>query len=262
MYNVVIIADCTQDIYYTEKCIQETDLPLNVTNKFTESNVAFEFIRNNDIDIVISDITLCDISGLDVARKILKKNFHCMFILVSNSHEFSYEVARDCIDVGVADYLIKPLKKEVLTNSLNRVIEKLQLYEQYYMKPISQPLTNDLSEMSLSETQAEKIYDFIVKNHTETISMSDITSEFYFSESYINKLLVKYKGKSFKRILNDIRIEHAKSLMMKYPQMSISEIANFVGFNNAHYFSRVYKAYTGLSPSYDRAMKIESIQRT
>lgn len=262
MYNVVIIADCYQDIICMEKYLHEINLPLNITNKYIKGDEAFKFISNNNVNIVISDFTLDGMSGLNIATETLKINPSCMFIMVSNSYEFSYQVARDFINVGVADYLIKPLKKELLHNSLSMVIEKLQLYGKYYdMLSTSYISEYYSSEMNIGESRAEEIYDFIKENHTEPITMSDITSEFYFSESYINKLLVEYKGKSFKKILNDVRIEHARQIMMRYPQMPINEVSELVGYNNANYFSRVYKVYTGLSPLYDRPIKIESIER-
>ena len=68
-----------------------------------------------------------------------------------------------------------------------------------------------------------------------------------FSANYLGDLLKKETGKSVKEHIKLFIIEKAKTLLLNQPQ-TIGEIAYKLGFNYPHYFSRMFKAQTGITP--------------
>jgi YesN/AraC family two-component response regulator len=68
-----------------------------------------------------------------------------------------------------------------------------------------------------------------------------------FSANYLGDLLKKETGKSVKEHINLFIIEKAKTLLLNQPH-TVSEIAYELGFNYPHYFSRMFKAQTGITP--------------
>ncbi|MBQ7900963.1 MAG: helix-turn-helix transcriptional regulator [Clostridia bacterium] len=78
--------------------------------------------------------------------------------------------------------------------------------------------------------------------------MKDICDEFHCSPSYVSHFFKKNKGITIKGYVNNLRIENAKQLL-KSTGLSIDEISFAVGFGDISYFSKVFKAHVGLSPT-------------
>lgn len=65
----------------------------------------------------------------------------------------------------------------------------------------------------------------------------------------MSKLFRKYKQMSFNEFVNQVRINKAKELMIQDSSLSMKAIGECVGFNDPFYFSKVFKQFTGTSPS-------------
>ena len=82
---------------------------------------------------------------------------------------------------------------------------------------------------------------------------SDITGELLEKEfggnfDYMNRVFRKTTGETIFRYLTRVRINHAKALILNSP-WKMSVIGSRVGFSDEYYFSRVFKKYTGKSPT-------------
>lgn len=82
----------------------------------------------------------------------------------------------------------------------------------------------------------------------EQLLMGDVAKYAYISSSYLSLLLKKETGKTFIEYLTDIRMEHARKLLLE-TEMKNYEVAQACGFANATYFSTVFKSVYGVSPS-------------
>lgn len=92
-----------------------------------------------------------------------------------------------------------------------------------------------------------------VKTHLDSQALSlkwIAENHLYVSVGYLSKQFVREEGIRFSDYLNRTRMEEAKKLLNLYQDVNIKTIAKQVGFgNNPHYFSQVFKKYTGLTPS-------------
>lgn len=86
---------------------------------------ALEFIKNLQPDLMITDIRMPGIDGLEMINqgKQIKKDID--FIIISGYSHFEY--AQSAIKYGVSDYLLKPIKKNELLDTLNKIREKYRL---------------------------------------------------------------------------------------------------------------------------------------
>ena len=84
--------------------------------------------------------------------------------------------------------------------------------------------------------------------HNDQLMMADVAKYAYVSSSYLSMILKKETGKTFIECLTDIRMEHAKKLLLE-TEMKNYEVAQACGFANATYFSTVFKSVYGVSPS-------------
>ena len=83
-----------------------------------DGNTAYEMIQEKKPDIVITDIRMPGLNGVELMRKTRENGIQVEFILVSGYRDFEY--ARSAVQLGALDYLLKPINKE----ELNRVLEK------------------------------------------------------------------------------------------------------------------------------------------
>ena len=93
----------------------------------------------------------------------------------------------------------------------------------------------------------KKTIEFVNKNYKKDISLGDAADHIGVSSSYLSKIFKEDYGKGFVEFLNMIRIQNAKALL-ENDMISLKDIADEVGFNNYHYFFRVFKNIVGVTP--------------
>ncbi len=89
---------------------------------------AFQLYLSNDIDIVITDVLMPRLSGLDLIKKIKETNPEASIIVVSASSNL--DIVREALRNGAYDYIIKPFSVDDIMFSINRIIERLKLIEE------------------------------------------------------------------------------------------------------------------------------------
>lgn len=93
-----------------------------------------------------------------------------------------------------------------------------------------------------------KVQKYIEDHCTEEISLKKVSQLFYVDMFYLSHLFKDNTGFSFKEYLILQRISKAKELLF-YTNDSITEICIKSGFNNVNHFIRIFKKYTGFTPS-------------
>lgn len=103
----------------------------------------------------------------------------------------------------------------------------------------------------------KKIDDYIVKHYRDSIRVQDIAQKFGFNYSYLCTVFRKYKGISPNEYIIEKRVQEAKFLLRTYPEMTVKEIADRVGYKDSLYFSRIFKKNTSYSPADYRHFAVE-----
>ena len=94
----------------------------------------------------------------------------------------------------------------------------------------------------------KKAIEYIHENYSEQLTLNDIAAHVYVSPSYVSRMFGREVGKNFVDYLNEVRIEKAKELLSDV-RYKTYEIADRVGIQDARYFSRLFKKYTGKTPT-------------
>lgn len=94
-----------------------------------------------------------------------------------------------------------------------------------------------------------KIQRYIGEHISETISLQTVCKYFGVSQAYLSKLFRKYTESSFNQYLTDTRMKRAMELMDADHDVFVKEIADMVGYSDQFYFSRIFRSYTGKSPT-------------
>ena len=94
----------------------------------------------------------------------------------------------------------------------------------------------------------KRALDFLNLNYSRPLQLSDVAEKVEVSAAYLSNLFTRHLRKSFVDQLTHIRVEKAKQLL-KEQSHSVKEISAMVGYQDPNYFSRLFKRYTGSSPS-------------
>ncbi|MDO5573574.1 MAG: response regulator [bacterium] len=109
--------------------------------------------------------------------------------------------------------------------------------------------TLDSNRDSTAKKQAAMAMEYIEKNYTQKeLSLQMICDYLSISISYFSSIFKEYYHETFVEALTRVRIDHAKQLF-DMTCMKTYEVADAVGYSDAHYFSAVFKRATGLTPT-------------
>lgn len=103
--------------------------------------------------------------------------------------------------------------------------------------------------------KVQQLTRYLSSNYHRQISSQLIEQEFNCNFDYLNRVFKQSRGKTIFAYLAEIRIQHARELMAS-TSMKVSAIGRQVGFEDECYFSKVFKKYTGVSPSQYEKMSI------
>lgn len=92
-----------------------------------------------------------------------------------------------------------------------------------------------------------------------SVNLDDIAKELYFSKTYIKSVFKKYTGSSIIQFYNRLKIDEAKRLI-SLKQYTYTEISAQLGFSSVHYFTRLFKSVTDMTPSeYQKSIKADNV---
>lgn len=141
-------------------------------------------------------------------------------------------------------------KDDVSAFAEQSVKEMLELFIIECIKPVDKSIISQFSEETAT-TESKKvtsnIYSYLAKNVYERITLDDVSEALYFSKSYIKTAFKKETGKTIMEAFNELKIEEAKKLIES--GMPMNEIAEKMSFCNKNYFSTLFKAKSGQTPT-------------
>jgi len=131
---------------------------------------------------------------------------------------------------------IYPLVEKI---SYEEIIKKYMLF---FIEEIEKKINKEFQQVLL----ISKIKRYIDDHYSEELSLQLVADKFHLNKNYFCQYFKKETNKNFIDYLTEVRIEKAKKLL-KLENLSSSEVAEKVGFNNVNYFVRVFKKVTGVS---------------
>lgn len=92
-----------------------------------------------------------------------------------------------------------------------------------------------------------KIIQYIYDHYDEQLTLSYVSKLFNFNYYYLSSYFSSHNEEGFNEFLNKIRIKKACEFLQK--DIPISDISSMVGYSDQSYFSKVFKKFTGVTPS-------------
>lgn len=225
---------------------------LGITEVFTASNInsAKEIMENNNIDLLLSDIDMPHGSGLDLLNYLREQGNQVPTIFLTNYADFSY--AQKAIELKSFHYFLKPIDYVELTRIIRKAIKEAEtLKETQDLLDSSagkgEPLPEIITDSAENENNIKALLKYVDDHFREDISREQLSVMFFFDPDYITRIFKKETGMSYKNYVIEKRLSLAKELLTEsdYP---IHDIAQYVGYDNYSYFTRLFKKSFGVTP--------------
>lgn len=200
-------------------------------------------------DIVITDINMPVMDGLQMIAETKSRSYAS--IILTGYSEFEY--AKEAIKYDVSDYLLKPLNMKEMAEALEcavlecKNIEILRKQNQSAAEWRNISLFEGNVGKEDEDPVVKQILEYIAKNYTQKITLTDISEKLFYSDRYINQRFQKSLNTTVIEYLNRYRIQKAL-LLLQQDKLPISHIGKECGIGDYKYFNHVFKKYMGCSP--------------
>jgi two-component system response regulator YesN len=197
-------------------------------------------------DLVVSDIRMPRMDGIQMAEKIIEKYPSTKVIFLTAYNEFEY--ARQAIRIGVSDYLLKPFQDGELEGSIQRLL---------HLHPSTPASARELEDNLIPLKGKDEIANRYVQNAITYIeehfsdvdfSIGSLADSMGVSEGHISRLFKAETDLSIGNYLTKYRIKRAMDYL-KDVQVKVYEVAEKVGYQDIAYFSNTFKKLVGKTPS-------------
>jgi two-component system response regulator YesN len=232
---------------------------------------ALEKVEEIMPDIVITDINMNCMDGLELAYELKQRHPHIKVIILSGYDEFEY--AKKALQLKVFSYLLKPISPSELIKVVEDTILEIQADEKLKARVLELESelrhNKDTNEFNCSQEDMDqecpnirsviaKAKKYIEENFSDpNISLNTIARHFYLNPAYFSKLFKKETGMTFMEFLTLSRIEKTKYLLRE-TNSKVSDIGAAVGYPNPQYFVTLFRKVTGRTPIEYREGKLFS----
>jgi len=245
MKRVMIIDDEMSTRGLLKKIISWEKLGLEVVGEAASGVEAINKIDDIQPHIALVDITMPFMNGIEFSKLALERYPRLKIIVLTAHEDFRY--AKECISLGVSDYLLKPINRKEIEDTLERVSKKVVL--------------NELAETELegdtaiSHDAIEKVKAYLVEEYQDSsINLTSVAQRFGFNPSYFSRRFRIEEKVSFVEYLTQYRMEKACELAREGEKMYIT--AEKTGIVDPNYFGRCFKKYKGVTYSeYQKQLK-------
>lgn len=256
MLKVILVDDEKLIVEGLTRLINWKALNMELVGRAYEGKGALEMILKEEPHIVITDIKMPIMDGLELIEAVRKQNEVVKFIILSGFGEFEY--AKKAIRLGVKDYLLKPCNEKEVEASLKKVAEEIKGNTE---TAEALAATGEVVD-NICITQIKLCVEKYISN--SEMSLKWIAEKhLYMNSDYLSKQFVKITGEKFSNYLNRIRVNKAKELLKSHDSEKMVAIAEAIGLgHNPQYFSKIFKKSVGYTPTdYQRIYYIKKTQR-
>ena len=249
MYKLLIVDDETEILEGLRTIIDWENNGITLCGEACNGIEALEKIHQLSPDIVIMDIRMPLLDGLELLAQVSQSNLPVKCIILSGYDDFYY--AQKAINLKAANYLLKPCRPNDILEAVLTVkaeLDETKQQEALFIK-YKQQYHENLPALNENTNKLVKTaIGFIYSNYSEDITLDFIAKKIYITPGYLSQLFKQETGINFLDFLNQHRIQKAKEYLTG-TFLKNYEIADKVGFKDEKYFSQVFKRYTGLTPT-------------
>jgi DNA-binding response OmpR family regulator len=208
----------------------------------------WEKIKLVNPDLVVSDIMMPLMDGVELARKIKNETFTAHIPVILLTAMGSEEKQLEGLKAGVNDYITKPFTFEILASRVKNLLAQQKLLQKRFQKQI-EVNPGEVTITPVDEKFLKQALEVVEKNmDNPEFSVEDFSREMFINRVTLYRKILSITGKTPIEFIRCIRLKRAAQLLEK-SGMTIAEIAYEVGFNNPKNFTKAFKDEFTVTPS-------------
>ena len=209
----------------------------DVVQSFSSAEEAIAYLKEINVDVVITDIRMPGKNGLDMIAELHEYAPRTSFIILSGYELFEY--AKRSIDLKVRKFLVKP----VSPSEVREILEQIE-------SELTEKKPKKKANAIPAETNNLLVYrakEYVYLNYKNKCSLKDAASVLFVSPNYLSNLFKEKTGENFSTFLMNVRMEKSLDYLpdVKY---TISEISEIVGFTDYRYYCTAFRKKYGETP--------------
>ncbi len=207
-------------------------------------SLAWKLIQEHQPQLLVTDIRMPKISGLDLSRMIEEASYQTKIIIISGFSDFDY--AKQALRYGVSEYLVKPVLKADFEETLRRILQK--------------SFGTDRMETELSGCLGDKnsivvqVKNYVNDNYDKELSLELLGQLVNLHPVYLSKIFKEAADINLSSYITDVRMQKAAELL-EQTNMQVQEIMKQIGYQKSQYFSKRFREKYGVTPKEYRMHK-------
>ena len=215
----------------------------------TNGKEALEIIHKEELDIIISDVMMPIMDGLELTQQLKNDPNYQHLPIILLTAKTQEENRAEALQLGADSYVTKPFKMSDLELRINNIVEnRKRIQEEFinqgavFQKTDEEPSPDDLFLKQAMECVHQHLDDSDYDREAFAADMGASSSKLY------NKLRA-LTGMNVSSFIRDIRLKEAMRMAKQNPQLRVSDLAYSVGFKDPKYFATCFKKEFGVQPS-------------
>ncbi|MRN52871.1 response regulator transcription factor [Paenibacillus monticola] len=265
MWSVLLVEDEVFVRESVKEIISWEELGFTVIGESGNGTEALEMITRLSPDLVLADIVMPGMNGIELLKQTRQAGMNTKFIMLTCMSEFEY--VRQAMEYGASNYILKlSMSVNSLRDTLRKVSSELDASAQPVVNSVTeeivpvddevavvatsgfQSLLEPVGEPVVTHPEINKIIEYIGQNYDQDISVKFMSRYVMMGENYVSALFKKKTGHTLIHYLHGVRMEKAATYLRE-TDLPIHEVGHRVGFANDNYFIKIFKRWTGCTPS-------------
>ena len=206
---------------------------------------AQQLFSEQRIEVMLCDIEMPWGSGLELFEWV-KAHYPAVECVFITCHP-EYDYMRKALQLGSADYVLKPIDYGELDGILRALLQRLREKQTAAIPaPVLEQLRQE-NEENAGEAAVRFVIDYIHKHLGEDIVVADFPELVHLNDRYLSRSFRKTTGLSMLEYITQERLRVARELL-RQTEYPVSRVAGSVGYNNLSYFTKIFKRETGMTP--------------
>lgn len=213
---------------------------------------ALQSIEKNIPDLIVTDLMMPQMDGISLCKQ-LKSGFdYCHIPVIMLTAKTDMETRLESLEVGADIYMPKPFLLSELELHIRNILASKANLKKHFIRfgnlDVEQPIRNK-DQQFIGKATA------IILRHLDNadFGVTMLTNELGVGRTLLHTKLKQILDLSATEFINTIRIREAQKIILEKPELTMSEVAWEVGFNDPNYFSRTFKKIINVSPTDFRA---------
>ena len=244
-YSILLVEDNSEIL----ELLVQIFKPIYLVETAVNGKEALEKAMNNEYDIIVSDVMMPLMSGIEMCSKLKANLKTCHIPVVLLTARTAIEYTIEGFRTGADDYLTKPFDTRLLIARCNNLINNRKQLQAKFSKQADSDI-NIIATNSIDQDFLNRALELVEKSlDNRTFDVNEFASEMRMGRTAFFQKLKGITGQTPNEFITNIRLKKSLKLLIEKPELSITDIGYDLGFTSPSYFAKCFKEVFGLTPA-------------